>query len=262
MSNTILDSGFAIVKKTRYGYMLFNKYDTYIGRSFDLYGEFSQLEVELFLQILKPGMCVLDVGANIGAFATIFAEQVGVSGSVHAFEPQKQVFQTLCANIAINSIENVYTYNKCVGKDNKKLLMPNLSQYITNNFGGISAKNAEDNSGFLVETMTIDEMALERCDFIKVDVEGMEEDVLRGADKTIRKFRPIMYLENDRKEKSEALIKAVKKLEYKVYGHTPPLYNKNNFYAQRVNVFGNIVSKNILCIHAKNDIKIDGFIEL
>lgn len=262
MMNTLLDSGFAAVKKTRYGYMVYNKYDRYIGRSLDLYGEFSYFEAELFSQIVKPNMHVLDVGANIGAFSLLFSKLVGVNGRVYSFEPQRATFQMLCGNLAINSIENVFAYQNCVGSSNEPLYMPNVSQYVENNFGGISA-STEKKEGFLsVDSLQIDQLELQACHFIKVDVEGMELEVLMGALNTINKYKPIMYIENDRKEKSEALITKLKKLGYRLYPHNPSLFNPNNFFNQSRNIFGNIVSKNLVCIHKTQNITVEGMKEL
>lgn len=56
----------------RYGKMLFNRNDRYIGKSLSLYGEYSQAEIELFRQILKPGSLVVEVGANIGTHTLFF----------------------------------------------------------------------------------------------------------------------------------------------------------------------------------------------
>src|SRR3954467_11045049 len=96
--------GFNRLKSCRHGKMLYNVNDMYVGRSLDLYGEFSQGEVELFAKIVRSGDVVLDVGANIGAHTLFFAQSTAPLGGVIAFEPQRLVFQTLCANMAINSI--------------------------------------------------------------------------------------------------------------------------------------------------------------
>lgn len=260
-THTLIDSGYACVKKTRYGYMLYNKYDMYIGKSLDLYGEFSYFEAQLFEKLIKPKSIVLDVGANIGAFTILFSKLVGVEGRVLAFEPQRIVHQMLCANVALNSLVNVDAHNCCVSSVRAEVNMIELNQYAINNFGGISLDLKGQNSS-KIDAIPIDELALEGCHFMKVDVEGMESEVLSGAQKTIQKYQPIMYLENDRVEKSTSLIQRVKDFGYRIYEHTPPLYCSKNFFGCDVNVFGNIVSKNILCIPSDSNLKIDGLKEI
>jgi hypothetical protein len=72
--------------------------------------------------------------------------------------------------------------------------------------------------------------------------------VLEGGVETIRKYRPVLYLEDDREEKREALRKMVASLGYKIEEHDAPLFNGANFNGEKFNVFGGIVSKNILCV--------------
>src|SRR5208282_3272360 len=80
----------------RHGYLLYNPLDEYIGKSLDLYGEFSEGEVGVYRQLVRPGDVVIDAGANNGVFTLVFARAVGPAGRVIAFEPQRVLFQTLC----------------------------------------------------------------------------------------------------------------------------------------------------------------------
>ena len=113
------------------------------------------------------------------------------------------------------------------------------------NFGGLSLDPEKYQES--VPLRTIDSLGLSPCHFIKIDVEGMEADVLNGARQTIARHRPLLYVENDREEKSPALIALLRELGYRLYWHTPPLYNPNNFFGHAENVFGQIVSLNLLC---------------
>jgi tRNA G46 methylase TrmB len=113
-------------KPCRYGTMLYNIHDAYIGRSLDLYGEFSEGEVDVFRQMVKPGQVVLDVGANIGAHTLFLARAVAPGGQVLAFEPQRLVYQTLCASLALNHITNVYCWHAAVGRSRGELRLPSL----------------------------------------------------------------------------------------------------------------------------------------
>ena len=84
---------------------------------------------------------------------------------------------------------------------------------------------------------------------IKVDVEGMEEAALRGAASTIGRFRPLLYVENDRPEKSDSLVRHIDSLGYRMYWHRPALFNGGNFAENPDNVFEGVASHNMLCVH-------------
>lgn len=234
------------IKQCRHGLFMYNMHDEYIGKSLDYYGEFSELESGLFFQILKPGMIVLDIGANIGAHTVGIAKAVGPTGQVIAFEPQRIVYQTLCGNIALNAVENVATIMAALGKTPGTITVPSLNHNATNNFGGVSLD--KDNAGEIVPLVTIDSFNLPKCDFIKLDVEGMEQDALEGAVQTLARCKPYLYVENDRREKSESLIHFLLKQDYRLFWHLPPLFNEKNFYGKSENIFPTLVSINMLCI--------------
>ncbi|MDX1948747.1 MAG: FkbM family methyltransferase [Pirellulaceae bacterium] len=243
----ILSGGFNQLRQCRHGYMLYNVHDVYIGRSLDLYGEFSEGEVDTFRKVLRPGEWVLDIGANIGAHTLALSQIVGPQGRVYAFEPQRILFQTLCANLALNGVTNAYCHHSAVGESPGKLLVPPLNYAAENNFGGVSLGNYP--AGEPVEVLTIDSLALPSCRMLKIDVEGMELAVLRGAAQTIQRFKPILYVENDRAQNSAALTELIHSHGYHMYWHLPPYFSAENFYQNPHNVFGNIVSGNLLCTH-------------
>lgn len=238
-----------IYKQTdaRYGRMLYNPNDVFVGRSLDLYGEFSEGEVQMFRQIIKPGCTVLDIGANIGAHTVFMAQAMENSGSVIAFEPQRLVYQLLCANIALNSLFNVQCLNKALGESAGTITVPILNPAHEQNFGGLDLGQHEE--GETVTKVTLDSLNLPACHFIKLDVEGMESAALSGGLETIRTHKPVLYVENDRDEKSDALVRLIASLGYKMYWHLTPLFNPDNHRGNPENVFGNFISKNMLCIH-------------
>jgi FkbM family methyltransferase len=243
-------------KACRYGQMLYNVNDMYVGRSLDLYGEFSEAEVELFRRLVRPGDLVLDIGANIGAHTVFFSRQVGPAGRVLAFEPQRVVFQTLCANIALASALNVSCNHNAVGPERGQINVPVLDYARENNFGGLSLGGT---NGDVVPVLTIDSLDLPRCNFMKIDVEGMERAVLAGARGTIARFKPVLYVENDRAERSRELIRFIDGLGYAMYWHKPPLYNPRNFFGNPTNVFGQVISANMLCVHRSMSLRVPGF---
>jgi FkbM family methyltransferase len=249
-------SGFNRLARTRHGLALFNRHDAYVGRSLGELGEFSEGEVELFRQLLRPGATVVEAGANIGAHTVPLGRLVGRRGAVHAIEPQRVVFQTLCANVALASLANVHAHHAAAGAEPGWVTVPSLDFDRPNNFGGLSL--GAHPHGERVPVMTIDGLELRRCDLVKIDVEGMELAVLRGAVETIRARRPLVYVENDRGDRSPALIEALLALGYRLYWHLPPYYRRDNYYGNADNPFGGLVSVNVLGVHASVKANIQG----
>ena len=257
MSNAILAELNSVrVKKCRHGLFMYNKYDKYVGRAFDEYGEFSELENTFFQQVIKPGMTAVDIGANIGAHTVSFAHHVGKVGQVIAFEPQRVVYQMLCGNVALNSLENVHALMAGVGSANGNITVPPLDYQNTNNFGG--AELGAYSSGEVVPLVTLDSFGLAKCDFIKIDVEGMEREVIHGATETLKRCQPLIYVENDRPEKSEELILCILKHGYRLYWHMPAMFNPDNYFGNSQNVFGSLPSINMIGVPAgRHDIVTD-----
>ncbi len=244
------------LKRCRHGVMLYNPNDLFVGRSLDLYGEYSEGEVDLFRQVVRPGQVVLDVGANIGPHTVFLARAVGAQGHVVAFEPQRLAFQALCANVALNGLTNVTCRDVVVGAERAAVRVPVLDPAAVQNFGGLSLTGTDE--GEVVEQIALDQLALARCDFIKIDVEGMEGQVIAGAADTLRRLRPLLYVENDRKEQSDALVRRLDALGYRMYWHPPPLFNPDNYAGNPDNVFGDTVSLNILCLPRESDMEVTG----
>ena len=201
----------------------------------------------IFRQICTPGSVVIEVGANIGAHTVGLARLVGPQGRVLAFEPQRLPFQNLCANVALNSLDNVDCFGRQLAAGTCS------STYRTSILGRntilaglhFSARRAAGGSPWSharpVRHPAESEPGQDRC------VEGMEADVLRGGEQLLKRFRPILYVENDRLEKSEALARLIASYDYRMYWHLPPLFNPDNFFANRENSYPNVVSANMLC---------------
>jgi FkbM family methyltransferase len=257
---------FNVTRPCRHGLMLFNPKDAYVGRSLDLYGEFSEGEVQLFAQLVRAGDVVVEVGSNIGALTIPLANLTGPTGRVFAFEPQRILFQTLCASVALNGITNVIARNEAVGAVAGVLPVPMLDYSHAANYGGLPLgpeadwANKENVPVEEVPVVTLDSVRLLRCRLLKIDVEGMEADVLAGAKETIARCRPLLYVENDRAEKAEKLVAAMKELGYVLHWHTPPLFLPDNHAKNAENVFGNILSFNVFGVPAEwGDMQLNGF---
>jgi FkbM family methyltransferase len=257
--NKIPDSSPIVLKNCRHGPLLFLRGDQYIGRSLELYGEFSEQEADLFVQIVRPGDVIIEVGANIGAHTVHLAQLTGPGGLVHAFEPQRVIFQMLCANVALNGLLNVHTHHAGAGSSKTQLQVPPLDYAAVGNFGGMSLLPTPAAGSETVPVLPLDSIDLPALKLLKVDVEGMEHEVLSGARQTIARHRPFLYVENDREDKSAALIRLIDELGYHMYWHLPALYNPANFAANPENIFPGIVSVNMLCIPKEATLSIAGF---
>ena len=252
---------FNILVAARHGPMLVNRHDQYVGASFRKYGEFSPGEAAVFRQMLGPGMTVVEVGANIGAHTIELSRLVGPTGTVLAFEPQRIVFQTLCANLALNGCTNVLARQAAIGAAPGNIRFPVLDPGKTNNFGGLSLLGAQH--GEIVPLLTLDSLGLTACHVLKLDLEGMEVEALQGAAHLVRQHRPAMYVENDRRERAAELISLLLSWNYRLYWHTPPLFpGADNFTGDSENIFGDIVSINMLCLAAERNVTVQGLQEI
>ena len=251
----LLANGSLRIKRTRHGLMAYNINDIFIGRSLDCYGEYSRGETMLFAQIVSPGSVAVDVGANIGALTLPLAKIIGSDGTVVAMEPQRAAYQLLCANLALNEIGNVRAIHAAAGRAPGRTFVPVPDPAKPGNFGGIELT---DKGGEPIGVMSIDSLQLPACHFIKIDVEGQEQSVIAGAAETIARFRPALYVENDRRHQSPNLIRKIRDLDYVAYWHLPPLYSPDNFYRNPTNVFPGIVSIDMLCLPRSDTRKIEG----
>ena len=245
LASITLPSPHLRLKHCRHGIMLYSARDRYVGGSLDRYGEFSELEAQLFTGLIRPGMLVVEVGSNIGAHTVHLAKLVGENGGVVAFEAQRVIFQMLCANLALNGIENTDAKCMAVGAASGEIMVPRLDYRGDNNFGGISLGGDD---GDAVEMIAIDNLLLPACHLMKIDVEGMEKQVLEGARQTIGRFRPYLYVEDDRIDKHAELITTLFDLEYRLWWHLPWLYNPGNFAGDPENLFPGIASFNLICL--------------
>jgi FkbM family methyltransferase len=254
------DAGFNEIAMCRHGPMLFNRHDRYIGASLRKYGEFSSGESEIFRQLVGAGTVVVEVGANIGAHTVELSRLVGPQGMVVAFEPQRIVFQTLCANLALNSCANVMAHQMAIGAAPGEISVPFLRPDQPANFGGLSLLGATQ--GERVPLRTVDAFGFPSCRMLKLDLEGMEVEALRGAGRTVAAHRPAIYVENDRRERSAELIGLLLSWNYRLYWHKPPMFSPVNFAGDTENIFGNVVSVNMVCLPAERNTVVQGLTEI
>ena len=183
----------------KYGQKMFIEAGDFIGKKIVKHGIYDGETIDLIQKVvtLSQAQVMLDVGANIGnhslAFST-FAEKV------FSFEPGEKAFNLLSRNININQLNNVTVFNFGLSNHDQQTTL------YTENSGNLGESSLYKHNlvdkEFIENTVTLKrgdafahEHELSQLDFIKVDVEGHEREVIEGLSDTIKKFRPIVQLE-------------------------------------------------------------------
>jgi FkbM family methyltransferase len=188
------------VLESEYGRFIVNRHCTFQAESLVKTGRpHIQAELNNILAIiarLPDGCVVVDAGANIGLVSIPIAQAIQTrAGVVHAFEAQRMIFYALCGAAALNDLTNLFIFHRALGAAPGWLgaTLPDYGQ--AQDFGLFSLTDQAREHVEKIPVVTIDSLALERLDFLKIDVEGMEIDVLDGARETLRRFRPICWIE-------------------------------------------------------------------
>ncbi|WP_439290760.1 FkbM family methyltransferase [Lonepinella koalarum] len=214
-----------ILASTHTGTMILNRQDYTSNANGEYFGvgyqylttsEFDQHEINLALQLLRlrrqyygDGVQALDCGANIGAHSIAWGNEMTHWGNVLSFEAQERIYYALAGNIAINNCFNVRALNVALGDDSQEkfLFIPKLDYNQHASFGSFELKQLarsefigqnidyQHTEKIKVPLLSLDSLELQRLDFIKMDVEGMEEEVLKSGLNLIKRFKPIMLVE-------------------------------------------------------------------
>lgn len=211
-----------VLLATDHGTMLVNRLDvkmTETDRGFGVgwslleSGHFEYAEIDMVNQLLDlrrkecgDGVLVVDCGANIGVHTISWARHLMGWGTVIAIEPQEMLYYALAGNIVLNNCFNASAVHAAVGAEKGVLKIPTLDYTMAGSFGSLELRKNAENEDIgqpvsyekdlsYVRTMTIDSMGLSRLDMLKIDVEGMEMEVLQGAAETIVNLKPIIMVE-------------------------------------------------------------------
>jgi FkbM family methyltransferase len=156
-------------------------------------------DLKLISLILKKGNHAIDVGANYGAFSKEIALQIGVEGKLLSMEPVEETYNVLKNNLSRANFKQAIPL-RLAASDKPGEAILNIPKYPdgSTNFYSASIQNTPDSQQLTIQCETLDILCQKynlRPDFIKIDVEGHEPAVLRGALKTISEYNPILLLE-------------------------------------------------------------------
>lgn len=220
----------------------------FLGASLRIYGEWSEDEVRMYDALLTPTDIVIEVGANVGALTVPLSRRCK---RVLAFEPQPENFELFLRNLKVNDVHNVDAFHVALGAFEGEVTMPTLKEMdeddgVIGNYGG----PAVGMGTLRVPQQTIDGLngSTPTIKFMKMDCEGSELDVLIGAEKLVKRDRPLIYAENlPNNPREAALLGWLKDHDYECFWHRPPLFEETNFKKYQDNIFGPITSHNIIC---------------
>ncbi len=163
--------------------------------------------LELARAFRGAGVVALDGGANIGLHSVAWARAMTGWGTLTAFEAQERLFYALAGNLALNNCGNAKARLAALGETCGSMRIPLPDYERPSSFGSLELRPRPDNEyiGQAIDyaeaateeraCVSIDSLALPRLDFVKLDVEGMELEVLRGAGATLARCRPMLVVE-------------------------------------------------------------------
>lgn len=208
------------------------------GRGVFIYREKIEPLMEYGLKLIKKGDFCIDAGANQGIYTTAFSSIVGRKGKVLAIEPMKYACNIIVENLKINNLKNSYIYRGVISNKNG-------CEYLDLSTGVGSAsivRNKKSNLKLKVNCLNlktlIKKFKFKKIDFIKLDIEGAEELVLRDNIKIIEKFRPIICVECevDRFDNFQKILKPLNFNPY-IFDHLGKLIKINNIRKNQANIF-------------------------
>jgi FkbM family methyltransferase len=225
--------------------------DDVIARSLRFYGEWAEHELSILRPFVLPGTFVVDVGANIGTHTLAFSRWVR-DGRVIAIEAQPALSYILQNNCQQNACHNVDVINAiCADRRGSRRLfidydkLQNLGAvsfaHAANGFGRIFTDlldGVRRRQGVRLRLIRLDDICTEACvTLIKIDVEGMELAVLRGAHKTLKSNQPAIYLEQNSAENLPHIHEFLENVGYRLFWLETHPYNQLNFRGERQNIW-------------------------
>lgn len=167
-------------------------------------GYYSNDIVGLIDCLLKPGMVVVDVGANIGEISMVAARRVGASGKVVSFEPVTAIADQLTEHIKTNNLSQIMVVRKALGQIAREHMpiYSSCGQNVSDENHGLASLYGEGQGSCVIDyvTMTtldsaLSELAIDRIDLLKIDIEGGELPCLKGAEQLLRRWHPMIIVE-------------------------------------------------------------------
>lgn len=177
-------------------------------------GTFEKEKQDFVSNLVRPGMMVWDIGANAGFYSIAFSRLVGSDGRVYAFEPFAENALNILAHVRLNNLENTFLVQAALGETTS------LSGFHIGSHNQVGHLSEHDRS-YIVPTYTVDAFLMQypdaRPDLLKIDVEGAEAGLLRGATELLRHSAPKILLALHGVDQSRECVDFLRRMGYEVY---------------------------------------------
>jgi precorrin-6B methylase 2 len=229
--------GFSAVAECRYGILQYLPDEALIGDSLGWYGEYLQPQLDLLARLIRPGATVLEVGAGVGEHTLFLAATLGEAGHLFLYESRPVVKRILQQNLGANRVTNITLMRRTLGAT-----------------GEAADRGAE----------TLDELQLERLDWLKINGSVSALDVLAGGADTLWRLRPLLFLAAADEPALGALASRVKEFSYRCWRMETALFNVQNFNRRYADIFAGRSALALLAIPEEIDVDValDGCVEL
>jgi tetratricopeptide (TPR) repeat protein len=229
--------GFSAVAETRVGILQYLPDEALVGESLGWYGEYLQPQLDLLAQLIRPGATVLEADAGIGAHAVFLGKALGAAGHLFLYEPRPVVQRILRQNLGANRVMNVTLMRRTLGRS----------------AGDVAASGEAATS---VVTETLDELQLDRLDWLKINDGMLALELLEGAADTLWRLRPLLFLAAADVAMLGTLAQRAKELSYRCWRLETALFNVANFNRRDSDIFAGHKALALLAIPEEIDVDI------
>jgi precorrin-6B methylase 2 len=225
--------GFSAVAECRHGILQYLPDEPLQGDAVGWYGEYLQPQLDLLGRIIAPGSTVMEVGAGIGAHAVFLGRLLGETGHLFLYEARPVVKRILQQNLGANRIGNYTLMRRMLGRSGEA-------------------------------TETLDELRLERLDWLKSNETVSALELLDGAGETLWRLRPRLLLSVPDEAAVSEIAQRVKEFGYRCWRMATPLFNPDNFNRRENDIFSGRIGLAVLAIpeEIEVDLALDHCIEI
>lgn len=198
-----------VVGRCKYGRTLKLKSDIAVNKAMSGTETYASEEIEQLLKYVREGDTVIDIGAAYGSHTLAFAGAVGIRGRVWAFEPQRFLGGLLLGTMSLNGFVNVSYREAALGEVEGTAYVGNADYARPGNFAAMRLRK-KPSEGSAVPLLRLDSLGMTRINLLKIDVCGDEHAVLRGAQETISRLKPVVFVDCAGRERDHtALVRSL-----------------------------------------------------